>query len=54
MESVLKSATEVIGEYGIKWESKTLLDLDYAGDLSLLYENVCKMNGFFGDFESSG
>ena len=29
---------------GIKWGGKTFMDLDYADDLSILDESVCKMN----------
>ena len=44
MEFVLKSTGKAIGDHGIKWGGKTLLDLDYAGDLSILDESVSKMN----------
>ena len=44
MDFVLKSRGEAIGDHGIKWEGKTLLDLDYADDLSILDESVSKMN----------
>ena len=30
----------------IQWREKTLLDLDYADDLSILDESVSKMNKF--------
>ena len=33
-----------MGKHGIKWGSKTLLDLDYADDLSILDDSVNKMN----------
>ena len=33
-----------MGNYGIKWGGKTLLDLDYADDLSTLDESVSKVN----------
>ena len=33
-----------MGDQGIKWGGKTLLGLDYAGDLSILDESVSKMN----------
>ena len=33
-----------MGERGIKWWSRALLDFDYADDLSILDENVSKMN----------
>jgi len=41
---VLRSTGKAIGDHGIKWEGKTLLDLDYADDLSILDESVSKMN----------
>ena len=33
-----------MGDHAIKWEGKTLLDLDYADDLSIVDESVSKMN----------
>ena len=47
MDFVLKNTVKVMGEHGIDWGSKTLLDLDYADDLSILDENVDKLNDFF-------
>ena len=44
MDFVLRSTGKAIGDHGIKWEGKTLLDLDYADDLSILDESVSKMN----------
>ena len=44
MEFVLKSTGKAIGDHGIKWGGKTLVDLDYADDLSILDESVSKMN----------
>ena len=35
-----------MGDHGIKRGGKTLLDLDYADDLSMLDESVRKMNEF--------
>ena len=32
--------------YGIEWESETLLALDCSDDLSVIPENVSKMNDF--------
>ena len=32
-----------MGDHGIKWRGKTLLDLHYADDLSILDESVSKM-----------
>ena len=31
---------------GIKWESKSLLDLDYNDDLNAVAKNVSKMTNF--------
>ena len=31
-------------DHGIKWGGKTLIDLDYADNLSILDESVGKMN----------
>ena len=36
-----------------KWKSKTVLDLNYADDLIILYEHFIKLKSF-GDFEGSG
>ena len=44
MDFVLKSAGKAIGDHGINWGAKTLLDLDYADNLSILDESVSKMN----------
>ena len=33
-----------MGEHGIKWGSKTFLDLYYADNLSILDESVSKVN----------
>ena len=44
MDFVLRSAGKAMGDHGIKWGGKTLLDLDYADDLSILDESVSKMN----------
>ena len=41
---VLRSTGEAMGDYEIKRGEKKLLDLDYADDLSILDENVSKMN----------
>ena len=35
---------KAIGYHGIKWGGKTLLDLDYADDLSILDGSSSKMN----------
>ena len=44
MDFVLRSQGKAMGDHGIKWGGKTLLDLDYADDLSILDESVSKMN----------
>jgi len=41
---ILRNTEKALGDYGIKRESKTLLDLDYTVDLSVLDKNVSKMN----------
>ena len=46
IDFVLRSTGKAIEDYGIKWGGKTLLDLDYADDLSILDESVNKMNEF--------
>ena len=35
---------KAMGDHGIKWGGKTLLDLDRADDLSILDESVSQMN----------
>ena len=44
MDFVLRNIAKAMGEHGIKWKSKTHLDNDYADDLSILDQYVCKMN----------
>ena len=44
MGFVLRSTENAIEDHGIKWRGKTLLNLDYADDLSILDESVCKTN----------
>ena len=46
MDFVLRSTGKAIGDHGIKWGGKTLLDSDYADDLSILNESLSKMNEF--------
>ena len=43
---VLRSTGKAMEDHGIKWRGKTLLDLDYADDLSILDERLRKMNEF--------
>jgi hypothetical protein len=43
MDFVPRRTAKVMREYGINWGSKTLLDLDDTGDLSILDENFNKM-----------
>ena len=42
MDFVLRSTGKAIGDHGIKWGGKTLLELDYADDLSILDESLRK------------
>ena len=44
MDFVLMSTGKATGDHGMKWGGRTLLDLDYADDLSTLDESVSKMN----------
>ena len=44
MDFVLRSTGKAIGDHGIKWGEKMLLDLDYVHDLSILDKSVSKMN----------
>ena len=44
MDFVLKSTRKAMWDHGIKWGGHTLLNLDYADDLSILDESVSKMN----------
>ena len=44
MDFVLRSTGKAIGDHGIKWGGKTLLDSDYADDLSISDESVSEMN----------
>ena len=44
MDFVLRSIGKAIVDHKIKWGGKTLLDLYYADDLSILVESVSKMN----------
>ena len=46
MDFVLRSTGKAIGDHGIKWGGRSLLDLDYADDSSILDESVSKMNEF--------
>ena len=54
MDLVLRSTGKAIGDHGIKWGGKTLLDLDYADDLSILDESVSKMNEFLEVLRDQG
>ena len=44
MYFALTNTTKSMGEEEIKWEGKTLLDLDYEDDLRALDKNVYKLN----------
>ena len=46
MDFILRSTGKTIGDHGIKWVGRMLLDLDYADDLSILDESLSKMNEF--------
>ena len=46
MDFVLRGTVTVIADHEIKWGGKTLLNLDYADDLSILDESMSKMNEF--------
>ena len=47
IDIVLKSTGKAMGDHGIKWGGKTSLVSDYADDLSILDENMSKMNKLF-------
>ena len=53
MDIVLRSTEKSMEDPGIKWGGGTLLDLDYADDLSILDESVRKMNELLRGFASS-
>ena len=44
MDFVLRSTKKAMEDHGIKWGGKSLLDLDFADDLSILDESVNKMS----------
>ena len=44
MDFVLRSTGKAIGDHGIKWGGRMLLNLDYADDLSISDESVSKIN----------
>ena len=46
MEFVVRNTAKAAREQGINWGSEALLDLDDGDDLSILGENVWKMNEF--------
>ena len=45
MDFVLSNRWKAMGDHWIKWGGKTLMDLDYTDDLSILNESASKMNG---------
>ena len=53
MDLVLRITGKTMGDHGIKWGRKTLLDLDYADDLSILDESVSKINELLEVLQSS-
>ena len=44
MDFVLRSTGKTMGDHGIKWGGKTLLDLDYIDDLSILDKSLSKVD----------
>ena len=55
MEFVLRSTGKAIGDHGIKLRGKkTLLDFDYAGDLSILDKRLSKTNEFVDVLQVQG
>ena len=54
MDFVLRSIRKVMGDHGIKRRGYTLLDLDYADDLSILDESLSKMNEFLDALRVQG
>ena len=54
MDFVLKSRGKVLGDHGTKRARKTLLDVDYADDLSILDESGSKINKFLEIFRVQG
>jgi len=44
MDFVLRRTGKATGEHRIKWRTKTLLELDNAGDLSILGQSLSKMS----------
>ena len=44
MDFVLRSSEKAIEDHGIKRRGKTVGDLDYADDLSILEKNMNQMN----------
>ena len=54
MDLVLWSTGKAMSDHGINLGLKSLLDLDYADDLSILDESMSKMNERLDVFVSSG
>jgi hypothetical protein len=54
MDFVLRSTGKAMGDHGIKWGGKSLLDLDYADDLNILEESGSKMNKFLEVLRAQG
>ena len=44
IDFISRSTGKAMGDHGIKWRGKTLLDLNYADDLSILDESKSKLN----------
>ena len=51
MDFVLRSTGKAMGDNGFKQGRKTLMDIYYADDLSILDESVSKMNYFWRFYE---
>ena len=54
MEFVLRNGAIAMGDHGIKWDSKTLLDLEYAHEFIILVDNVGKINDFSDVLRTQG
>ena len=44
MDFVLRSTEKATGDHGIRWGGKTILDFNYADDLTILDESGLKIN----------
>ena len=46
MDIILSYLGKTVGEHGINWEFKNLIDFDYAHGLSALDKNINEMSAF--------